>query len=99
MAMTEFYGIPRVYGMIVIIFGLTFFIPLLGFFLVQLDMDSEWSVVMFVLTVFALSASVLMIMFGTNIVWYHDKRFSEKTQEEIANDSDYAPKEGDKSEK
>ena len=97
--MTEFYGIPRVYGMVVIIFGLIFFTPLLGFFLVQLDMDSDWSVVMFLLTVFALSASVLMIMFGTNIVWYHDRRFSDKTQQDIAKESKYAPKEGDMPEK
>ena len=97
--MTDFHGIPRVYGMIVIAFGLLFFAPLLGFVFEQVGHDGNWNIVMFVLTVLALSASVLMMAFGTNIVWYHDKKIDDRSQEEIAKHSKYQPKESDSSDK
>ncbi len=48
---------------------------------------------MFVLTVLALGMSITMLVVGTNIVWYHDPKDIEKTQEEIAESSEFYPKE------
>lgn len=95
--MTDVHGIPRVYGMIVIIFGLIFFFPLVGFMteLIQGFTDaSGWSVLMLGMTIVALVTSILMIGFGANIVWYHDKKDDETTIEEKAEKSEFKPTEG-----
>lgn len=97
--MTDVHGIPKVYGMIVIIFGLVFFFPLVGFMteLIQSFTDaSGWSVLMLGMTIVALVASILMIGFGANIVWYHDKEDDDITLEEKAEKSNFKPTEGEK---
>ena len=97
--MTDVHGIPRVYGMIVIIFGLVFFFPLVGFMteLIQSFTDAGgWSVLMLGMTIVALVASILMIGFGANIVWYHDKEDDDVTLEEKAEKSNFKPTEGEK---
>jgi len=92
--MSELHGIPRQYGMIVIIFGLVFFFPLLGF-TVELIRDlysqTGWGIFMFALTMIAMIASVLMIGFGTNIVVYHDKKIDDRTLDEKADKSEFRP--------
>ncbi len=94
MKMSELHGIPKQYGMIVIIFGMVFFIPLLGFTIElvhDLNEESGWSILMFVLTMIAIVASILMIGFGTNIIWYHDKRIDDRTLDEKAGKSEFRP--------
>ena len=96
--MSELHGIPKVYGMIVIIFGLVFFFPTVGFMtvLIQDFTNAEgWSVLMLGMTVLSLIASILMIGFGVNIVWYHDKNSDDLTLEEKAENSEYRPTESD----
>lgn len=92
--MSELHGIPKQYGMVVIIFGMVFFIPLLGFTIElvhDLNDATGWSILMFVLTMIAIVASVLMMGFGTNIIWYHDKRIDDRTLEEKADKSEFRP--------
>jgi len=92
--MSELHGIPKQYGMIVIIFGMVFFIPLLGFTIElvhDLNEESGWSILMFVLTMIAIVASILMIGFGANIIWYHDKRIDDRTLDEKAGKSEFRP--------
>jgi len=92
--MSSLHGIPKIYGMIVIIFGLIFFFPLLGFtveLLNDLSEKSGWSILMFALTMVAMVASIMMIGFGTNIIYYHDKKDDDKTIEERAGKSDFKP--------
>jgi len=92
--MSSLHGIPKIYGMIVIIFGLIFFFPLLGFtveLLNDLSEKSGWSILMFALTMVAMVASIMMIGFGTNIIYYHDKKDDDKTIEEKAGKSDFKP--------
>lgn len=92
--MSELHGIPKQYGMIVIIFGLIFFFPLLGFtieLLNDLTEKSGWSVLMFGLTMVAMIASILMIGFGSNIIYYHDKKDDDKTINEKAENSEFRP--------
>lgn len=92
--MSELHGIPKQYGMIVVIFGMVFFIPLLGFTIElvhDLNDATGWSILMFVLTMIAIVASVLMMGFGTNIIWYHDKRIDDRTLEEKADKSEFRP--------
>ncbi len=38
-----------------------------------------WSILMLGMTIVALVASILMIGFGANIVWYHDKEDDDVT--------------------
>lgn len=85
--------------MILIIFGMVFFVPALGFLLdliAHLDNDGSWSVLMMGFTILSIIASCLMIGFGTNIVWYHDKGVDDKTQDEKAKDSKFKPVEDEK---
>lgn len=92
--MSSLHGIPKHYGMIVIIFGLVFFFPLLGFtvdLLNDLSEKSGWSILMFALTMVAMVLSIMMIGFGTNIIYYHDKKDDDKTIEEKAGKSDFRP--------
>lgn len=92
--MSELHGIPKQYGMIVIIFGLVFFFPLLGFtieLLNDLTEKSGWSVLMFGLTMVAMVASIFMIGFGSNIIYYHDKKDDDKTIDEKAENSEFRP--------
>ncbi len=74
--MSDLHSIPRQYGMVLIIFGVIFFVPLLAF-TVELIHDLReaqgWSLIMFGLTMIALVFSIFMIGFGTNIIYYHDK--------------------------
>ena len=94
MIMSELHGIPKQYGMIVIIFGLVFFFPLLGFtieLLNDLTEKSGWSVLMFGLTMVAMVASIFMIGFGSNIIYYHDKKDDDKTIDEKAENSEFRP--------
>ncbi len=87
--MSELHGIPRQYGIIVIIFGMIFFFPLLGF-TVELIRDlysqTGWGILMFGLTMIAMTASILMIGFGTNMVWYHDKKIDDTTVDDTTID-------------
>jgi len=96
--MSNLHGIPKQYGMIVIIFGVIFFVPLLAF-TVELIHDlreaSGWSIIMFGLTMVALVFSIMMIGFGTNIIYYHDKKVDDITLEEKAGKSEYKPTETD----
>ena len=99
--MTDFYGIPRIYGMIVIIVGIIFFAPLLAFLtvlLVDLQEEKNWSVIMLGLDIFAIIVSICMIGFGTNIVIYHDKKVDDKTIQEKSNESKFKPTEVTKDE-
>jgi len=92
--MSDLHGIPKQYGMIVIIFGLIFFFPLLGFtseLVHDLNDQSGWSVLMFGLTMVAIVASILMIGYGTNMIWYHDKKIDDRTLDEKANKSEFRP--------
>jgi len=92
--MSSLHGIPKQYGMIVIIFGLVFFFPLLGFtvdLLNDLSEQTGWSVLMFGLTMVAMVASIMMIGFGTNMVYYHDKKDDDKTIDEKAEKSEFRP--------
>ncbi len=92
--MSSLHGIPKHYGMIVIIFGLVFFFPLLGFtveLLNDLTEKSGWSILMFGLTMVAIVASMLMIGFGTNMIYYHDKKDDDRTIEQKAENSDFKP--------
>jgi len=92
--MSDLHGIPKQYGMIVVIFGLVFFFPLLGFTIElvhDLNDQSGWSVFMFGLTMVAIVASILMIGYGTNMVWYHDKKIDDRTIDEKANGSEFRP--------
>jgi len=92
--MSDLHGIPKQYGMIVIIFGLVFFFPLLGFtieLLNDLTEKSGWSVLMFGLTMVAMVASIFMIGFGSNIIYYHDKKDDDKTIDEKAENSEFRP--------
>ena len=74
--------------------GLLVFFPMLAFLLEQWTGSNDgWSVIMFVLTVLALAMSITMLVVGTNIAWYHDPDDTEKTQEEIAESSEFYPKE------
>ncbi len=94
MIMSELHGIPKQYGMVVVIFGMVFFIPLLGFTIElvhDLNDATGWSILMFVLTMIAIVASVLMMGFGTNIIWYHDKKIDDRTLEEKADKSEFRP--------
>jgi len=92
--LSELHSVPRTYGLILIIGGLLIFFPMLAFLLEQWsDTENGWSVIMFVLTVLALGMSITMLVVGTNIVWYHDPKDIEKTQEEIAESSEFYPKE------
>ena len=94
--MTNLHGIPRIYGMVVIIIGIIFFAPLLAFLtvlIVDLRGENNWSVIMFGLTVSAMIIAILMIGFGTNIVVYHDKKVDDKTIEERAKESKFKPNE------
>ena len=80
--------------MIVIIFGLVFFFPLLGFtveLIKDLTEKSGWSILMFGLTMVAIVASMLMIGFGTNIIYYHDKKDDDRTIQQKAENSDFKP--------
>lgn len=97
--MNNLHGLPKIYGMILIIFGMIFFIPLVGFISVLVDdltNGNKWSVLMFGLTLLAISASILMIGFGTNIVWYHDKKDDDKTFDEKIKNSKFKPVEDEK---
>lgn len=92
--MSEMHGVPKQYGMIVIIFGLVFFFPLLAFTIELLDdlvIGSGWSIVMFGMTMVAMVASILMIGFGSNIIYYHDKKDDGKTLDEKADESEFRP--------
>ena len=92
--MSDLHGIPKQYGMIVIIFGLIFFFPLLGFtseLVHDLNDQSGWSVLMFGLTMVAIVASILMIGYGTNMIWYHDKKIDDRTLDEKASESEFRP--------
>jgi len=92
--MSSLHGVPKQYGMIVIIFGLVFFFPLLGFTVELLNDLSEqtgWSVLMFGLTMVAMVASIMMIGFGTNMIYYHDKKDDDKTIDEKAEKSEFRP--------
>ena len=92
--MSNLHGIPRQYGMVVIIFGLVFFFPLLGFtveLLYDLSEQTGWSVLMFGLTIVAMIASIMMIGFGTNIIYYHDDKDDDKTIDEKAEKSEFRP--------
>lgn len=92
--MSSLHGIPKHYGMIVIIFGLVFFFPLLGFtveLIKDLTEKSGWSILMFGLTMVAIVASMLMIGFGTNIIYYHDKKDDDRTIQQKAENSDFKP--------
>ena len=92
--MNNLHGLPKIYGMILIIFGMVFFVPALGFLLDlidHLDSNSGWSVLMMGFTILSIIASSLMIGFGTNIVWYHDKGVDDKTLDEKAKDSKFKP--------
>jgi len=94
--MTDLHGIPRVYGMIVIILGIIFFAPLLAFLtvlIVDLRGENNWSLIMLGLDVVALITSIFMIGIGTNIVIYHDKKVDDKTLEEKAEQSNFKPTE------
>lgn len=97
--MSSLHGLPKIYGMILIIFGMVFFVPALGFLLdliAHLDNDGSWSVLMMGFTILSIIASCLMIGFGTNIVWYHDKGVDDKTQDEKAKNSKFKPVEDEK---
>ncbi len=92
--MSSLHGVPKQYGMIVIIFGLVFFFPLLGFtveLLNDLREQTGWSVLMFGLTMIAIVASIMMIGFGSNMIYYHDKKDDDKTIEEKAGESEFRP--------
>jgi len=92
--MDSTHGIPKQYGMIVIIFGMIFFIPLVAFtveLLQDLASGSGWSILMFALTMVALICSIMMLGFGCNIVYYHDKKDDDMTQEEKAGKSEFRP--------
>jgi len=92
--MSSLHGIPRQYGMVVIILGLIFFFPLLGFtveLLKDLAEKGGWSLLMFGMTMIAMVASIMMIGFGTNIIYYHDKKDDDKTIEEKAGESEFRP--------
>ena len=96
--MSSLHGIPRQYGLILIIFGVIFFVPLLAFLVVLLDdltSDKTWSILMFGFTLVAMVASIMMIGFGTNIIYYHDKKDDDMTLEEKAGKSEYKPTEND----
>lgn len=97
--MSQLHGLPKIYGMILIIFGMVFFVPALGFLLdliAHLDNDGSWSVLMMGFTILSIIASCLMIGFGTNIVWYHDKRDNDKTLDEKVKNSKFKPSEDEK---
>ncbi len=92
--MSELHGIPKQYGMTVIIFGVIFFVPLLAFtteLIQDLLANEGWNVLMFGLTIVALIASIMMIGFGTNMIYYHDKKDDEKTLQEKADSSEFKP--------
>lgn len=92
--MTEYTSVPTSYGFILVIGGLITFIPMLAFLLEQwADTGSGWNIIMFIFTVLALSMSVVLMIVGTNIAWYHDPNDNEMTHEEIAEDSEFYPKE------
>ena len=94
MIMSNLHGIPRQYGMIVIIFGLIFFFPLLGFTIElvnDLADETGWSIFMFGLTMVAIIASILMIGYGTNIIYYYDKKIDDRTLDEKADKSEFRP--------
>ena len=97
--MSQLHGLPKIYGMILIIFGMIFFVSAVGFLLDligHLDNDSSWSVLMMVFPIVSIIISSLMIGFGTNIVWYHDKGVDDKTQDEKAKNSKFKPVEDEK---
>jgi len=97
--MSNLHGLPKIYGMILIIFGMVFFVPSVGFFLDligHLENDDSWSVLMLGFTILSIIASCLMIGFGTNIVWYHDEGLDDKTLDEKANGSKFKPSESEK---
>jgi len=96
--MSNLHGLPKIYGMILIIFGMVFFVPSVGFFLDligHLENDSSWSVLMLGFTVLSIIASCLMIGFGTNIVWYHDEGVDDETLDEKAKNSKFKPSESE----
>jgi len=91
------HGIPKIYGMIVIIFGMVFFVPSVGFLLILIDDLSNWgNLLMFGFVIASIIASSLMIGFGTNIVWYHDQKVDDKTLDEKAKNSKFKPTESEK---
>ncbi len=92
--MDNLHGVPKNYGMVVIIFGLIFFFPLLAFTVELIDdlkTGGGWSILMFGLTMVALVTSIVMIGFGSNIIYYHDKKDDDMTQEEKAGKSEFRP--------
>lgn len=94
--MSNLHGIPKIYGMILIIFGMVFFVPSVGFLLILIDDLSNWgNLLMFGFVIASIIASSLMIGFGTNIVWYHDKKVDDKTLDEKAKNSKFKPTESE----
>lgn len=95
--MTEYTSVPRNYGFILVMAGIITFVPMLAFLLDQFapNDDNGWSIIMFVFTVLGLSMSVVLMIVGTNIAWYHDPKDDERTHEEIAEKSKFYPKESD----
>jgi len=92
--MSDLHAIPSHYGLILIIFGVIFFVPLLAFtvvLIIDLFSDNIWSILMFGFTLVAMVCSIMMIGFGTNIIYYHDKKDNEKTLDEKASESEFRP--------
>jgi len=94
--MSYIHSVPKIYGMILIILGVIFFVPLLGF-IVELfsDLQSQqnnWSIIMVAWTITSMVITIFMMAFGTDIVWYHDKKVNDTTLEEKAEQSKYKPK-------
>lgn len=90
--MNNLLGLPKIYGMIFIIFGMVFFVPSVGFLLNLIDDLKSWgSILMFGFVIASIIASSLMIGFGTNIVWYHDKKDDDETLDEKVKNSKFKP--------
>lgn len=98
--MSSLHGLPKIYGMILIIFGMIFFIPSVAY-LIELIEDLKTdgklaTVIMLGFAIVSIIASTLMIGFGVNIVWYHDEKIDDKTLDEKAHNSKYKPSESEK---
>lgn len=97
--MNKLHALPRTYGYVLIMLGITFFLPSLAVF--QLYMIPElwthisqligWSNLMFAWSVVSIVISGVMIAYGCDILWYHDKKSDSKSIEDNAKDSKYAP--------
>ena len=97
--MNKLHALPRSYGYILMLLGVTFFLPALGIFQLylipelwtQISITFGWSHFMFGWSVISMVISAIMIAYGCDMVWYHDNKSDPTSIDENAKHSDYTP--------